>query len=319
MVCVAVAYGGVRLAIKRLRSGGVAAIAAVGVVAVGVVATVVWELLAEPGPSLAGNSIRTDLHYLHRDFGDFVTHLVGGFGVQGVAGIVIWSWLAAVVCLVLVAGFLGTWRHRAALLATIALGMATTVGVAVFVIYPIGPGGFQGRYVLPFLVVIPLLAAEIASRNLGRFSQAFTQGMRGKRVVAFGAVSIVSSFILAVAVANVLQLGAISLSSWAIAVLTVFALFVCVTFVRRRPRSEVTVISGFLIGIATICAAGEFSALHTDWEEYSNAPSYFIFDYHHAPAFWVVLCAGACALLVLAMWKTLSPNLQPADMPSVAP
>jgi hypothetical protein len=98
---------------------------------------------------------------------------VGTFGTLSIRlpTAVYWIWWLLVLLLVAVAAAVGRARER------VLLGTTCVAVVALPVLfyawaYRFTGFGLQGRYMLPAVLLIPLLAGEIASRHAGRLTQA---------------------------------------------------------------------------------------------------------------------------------------------------
>jgi hypothetical protein len=159
MLLVAVAGG--RRTLALVRSGGRRAAVAITVVVVSVVATTAWEIVVQPQP-------RRDLHAAARDVPDAVGLLpdlarqsLGEFGwLDTRMPAVAYAALATlIVGLVLMALVVGRRRQRVVLCTLVVASVAVTIGVDALN----RPTGFgvQARYVLAFLVVVPLYAGEV--------------------------------------------------------------------------------------------------------------------------------------------------------------
>ncbi|UQX88449.1 DUF2142 domain-containing protein [Jatrophihabitans telluris] len=95
--------------------------------------------------------------------------LVGRFGWLdvGLPHVLVDTWQWGVVALVVIALSVASGRQRLVLTATILLVLAVTVTLASALITGTGYA-VQGRHILPIAVLIPLVAGELARRNLGR-------------------------------------------------------------------------------------------------------------------------------------------------------
>ena len=171
---VALALVGGRPAMVRLRGAGRPAVVGALLLLAGLVASAAWDV-ATVGHTLASTaSLATRLSSDARMLpGVVLPEQVGVFGFLDVQmpKAVYWAWDATVGALLLTALVLGDVRERLTLVAAAALAVAVTLGVAVFVI---DPTGFptQGRYTLPFTVVVLLLAGEIVARHAERLGAA---------------------------------------------------------------------------------------------------------------------------------------------------
>jgi hypothetical protein len=161
---VAAALVGPRTLVRAVRSGRRPAVAAGLVVAAATAASVWWELTRQPHPSLDRTSVTDALGPSWGNLDEIARQAVGVFGAldapmpRGGA----WLWLALLVALAATALFVGGRRERLSVLALPAGAVVVTLVMSV-VLREIGP--LQGRYALPFLVLVPLWYGEVVLRR----------------------------------------------------------------------------------------------------------------------------------------------------------
>ncbi len=158
---VLVALVGIRPAVEIVRQGGRRAIVALTAVVLGAATSLAWEVVVQPHPERSlGAAIRTipgELQELPAIF----EQALGVFGWldtrMSTVGYLLWK--ALLVGLIALALLVGRRRRRMVLLGLIVSSVLVTVGIAVLN----RPTGFgvQARYVLAFLVVVPLAAGEM--------------------------------------------------------------------------------------------------------------------------------------------------------------
>jgi O-antigen/teichoic acid export membrane protein len=150
----------------RIRDGGRTAVASLGAIAIASLVTVYWDLTVLPSPPF---SLSTAVHALPsavKGLPNQVRQLVGIFGWNDTTmpqlGYAFWLLLALVV--VVPALRWGTGRQRLALLGLVVAIVLGDIGIATVIEAQIG-FTTQARYLLPLIVGIPMLAAEIAARR----------------------------------------------------------------------------------------------------------------------------------------------------------
>ncbi len=169
MLAIAIGLGrlSVRGAWSRIRSGGRAAAGAVAIATVGTAVCVVWT------QSL---SLRTPVLWDRFGHGLVVAaglvpasarQGVGVFGWQSVPlpAAVYWLWGLLAAGLLLVALAVGRWRDRL-LLAGSVLAVAVVYELLAAAVFIQNGFGMQGRYILPALVMLPLLCVEVLADRL---------------------------------------------------------------------------------------------------------------------------------------------------------
>jgi len=166
MVALVVAWRGWRRCWQAVRRGGGRAVAAASTVALACAATAVWEATAQPGVDFEGDyfweMVPETMSTLDHVLGD----LVGTFGWLDTTmpQAAYLTWAAMVIALVVVAFVRGDRRDRLVLSAVPVILLVLTVGISAGVLRQNG-FSVQGRHVLAFAVVLPLLAAEVAAAN----------------------------------------------------------------------------------------------------------------------------------------------------------
>ncbi|MDQ6725220.1 MAG: DUF2142 domain-containing protein [Actinomycetota bacterium] len=160
-VLLPVALLGLRPAAAVVRRSGRWAVGAAGVVAVGMASSLVWELLVQPHPVRSLGTAVRDVPSELRQLPEILDQAIGVFGwldtrMSRPAYLV---WKVLLVGIVVLAVAVSRARRRLVMLGLVVAGAAVTVGVAVLN-RPTGFGA-QGRYVLPFLVAVPLVAGEL--------------------------------------------------------------------------------------------------------------------------------------------------------------
>jgi hypothetical protein len=156
--------------VGAVRAAGGRAIAA-GVVIVGAAATsLIWEFTLQPRPSPSGTSVMDAV----RPSIDRLLHLgpelIGVFGALDapMPGAGHLAWLALLVVLAGAALVVGDRRERLSVPGVLAAAVAVTLVMSV-VYREIGP--LHARYVLPFLVLVPLWLGEVVLRGRGRLPE----------------------------------------------------------------------------------------------------------------------------------------------------
>ncbi len=147
---------------RTARAGGAWAVGAVVAVVAAGAATAGWELTHQPGVPFDGGFFLNQLGPSIADLPRVQQELVGVFGSVDVPlpGPARWAWTAMLLGLVVTAFTLGSRRQRTVL-------AAAAVGVVVVTVLVssafLRQNGFQvqGRHVLAFAVLLPLLAGEV--------------------------------------------------------------------------------------------------------------------------------------------------------------
>ena len=166
LVSVAALVGPRRL-VGAARSGGVAAAAAGLAIAAAAAAGVWWQLTRQPHPSPNRTSVTDALGPSWDHLGEIAREAVGVFGALDapMPGAGEWLWYALLAGLGATAMHVGRGRERLSVPALLVAALAVALGMSV-VYREIGP--LHGRYVLPFLVLVPLWYGEVVLRGRDR-------------------------------------------------------------------------------------------------------------------------------------------------------
>jgi hypothetical protein len=166
-------FVGPRVALAALRRGRLATLMSATAVFAAIAAGRYWETTYEPHTTLSllpsWSNISIALTQLHRALSD----LVGNFGylTNPLSPTVVWAWAIAAALLVVVAIAVGDLPARVALIGGLIIAFAFPIYfVAASYIYT--GYGLQGRHFLPFVVVLPLAAAETLRRRSHRVAAA---------------------------------------------------------------------------------------------------------------------------------------------------
>lgn len=155
-----VALLGARPALALVRRGGRRGAAALTAVAVAMASTLAWELVVQPHPARSIGAAVRGLPREVRTLPQILDQAIGVFGWLDTRmsrpAYVLWKAILAV--LVVLAVTVARRRQRLVVAGLVMAGAVVTLGVAVLN-RPTGFGA-QGRYVLPFLVAVPLVAGE---------------------------------------------------------------------------------------------------------------------------------------------------------------
>jgi predicted membrane protein DUF2142 len=171
------AVAGPRESLRLLRSSRRGALLAAGAIALAAAAGLVWELRYQPhvatGPAAIVKGIGPSLDALPK----LPKEAVGVFGAFDVyaplsACILWWAMFAALLGGAAVAG-----GRRAAWTLLALVGAAVAVTLIVSAVYRQTGFELQTRYVLPYLVVVPLWAGELLSRRPPEFGRALLGGL----------------------------------------------------------------------------------------------------------------------------------------------
>ena len=167
---VPIALIGPRRAWALLRDGGRWAAGSAAVVLAAMAAGGAWEVLRQPHPPVDAVDAELVTTAARETFGYLLRQQIGVFGWNEVnmPPEARTSWLACLVGLLVLAAVVARWRDRLVLAGTVAA--AVVVSIAVFITVHRTGFPMQGRYVLPFVVVVPLLAGELVARSHGRLS-----------------------------------------------------------------------------------------------------------------------------------------------------
>ena len=158
----ALATGGYRLPWEFVRGRGRAAMAALAAIAAAIVLNRVWERAHGPEATTGFANLRAVLDEAVGEWWRASSELVGKFGYleYRLPAIVYVAWFAAGFALVAAATAVARRRERIALAATVGVALVLPMLMWIYAIRQTG-FGLQGRYVLPALVAVPLVAGEL--------------------------------------------------------------------------------------------------------------------------------------------------------------
>jgi hypothetical protein len=165
LVVVALVRGPRTLAASA-QAGGRWAAGACVVIVLGVVASVAWSVAVEPHPALHLPALPRGIAEGAGMVPAMLAQAVGIFGWAdlGMPNLVHALWGALVLGLVVVAWKVADGRRRFALAVTLVAAVASIVVLWAFAIRPTSPDfKMQGRYALPVLVAVPLVAVEVVA------------------------------------------------------------------------------------------------------------------------------------------------------------
>lgn len=169
MAAVVVGWRGRRAGWAAARDGGAAAAVAVAAIAIAAGSTAVWEAAFQPGVDIDGAYF---LNQLGPSFGELPgvgRDLVGHFGWLDtrMPALAYLTWAAMALVLLALALRVGTRRQRVLLCAVLLGTVVVTVLISAGLLRQ---NGFrvQGRHVLAFAVMAPLLAGDVLAGGAGR-------------------------------------------------------------------------------------------------------------------------------------------------------
>ena len=185
LLALVVVLRGPRPVLALARAHRRAAAATTAVVGSGIVATALWTIIVEPHAEVRPSTVIGGVGPGLRQLPEVARHAVGSFGWFDVD--LPWPlyalWGVLVVGMVALALVVGSRRERTAVVALAALEVVGAVVVYAAVIRPTSPDfRMQGRYVLPLLVALPLVAGEVVHGNVGRVASL----LRGRASVLLG-------------------------------------------------------------------------------------------------------------------------------------
>ncbi|MDP8975707.1 MAG: DUF2142 domain-containing protein [Actinomycetota bacterium] len=168
-VVMVVTSSGVKHSWLVCRTAGKRSVWSLGAVALAVVLSVTWAAVVEPGMSVTRAAIRGAVLPSWQDIPSVFRQVIGTFGAleTWMPEIAYKLWWSAGGALCVLALLLGSWRDRAVLVMVGAGSLGMTMLVSV-VNMAVSGYGMQGRYVLPLLVAVPLLAGETVVRRRHR-------------------------------------------------------------------------------------------------------------------------------------------------------
>jgi hypothetical protein len=170
---VVVGLDGATTMVGRLRAGGRAAAAASASVLVAVVAALTWEVAVQPHPRHPLGDIADRILPASSELPEVLRQQIGVFGWLDAAmpTAAYAAWRMLLVVLVTLGVLVATGRARRAFVATVVGAALVTVGLGAAVVHQTG-FGMQGRYVLPVVVAVPLVAGELLARRRSRLGAA---------------------------------------------------------------------------------------------------------------------------------------------------
>jgi hypothetical protein len=162
------AAGGVRPLWDKARAAGRWSAGAATAVALATVGTVAWEVAYQPGVDFDGALFRRELGPAFGTLRGAGREAIGVFGNldSHLPGWVYVLWTMLLVALVAAALAAGTNRQRVVLAAMVVAVPAVAVLVCAGIMRQNG-FGLQGRHVLPFATLLPLLAGAVLAANGG--------------------------------------------------------------------------------------------------------------------------------------------------------
>lgn len=174
----ALSIGGHRPAWEFLRGRGRPAIAALAAIAVAIGLNRVWERAHGAEATTGFANLRAVLDEAVGEWWRASSELVGKFGYleYRLPWIAYVAWFAAGFALVAVALLAGRRRERLALAAVLAAALLLPMVMWIYAIRQTG-FGLQGRYVLPALVVVPLIAGELVRAHAAELGERLRRGL----------------------------------------------------------------------------------------------------------------------------------------------
>ena len=180
----------VRGAWSALRRGGWWSVGTMAILAAGMAGGVGWELLRQGQPDVEATDASVLVDAARSVFGYLLRQQVGVFGWNEVPlpEPAFALWVIGLVGLVGLALIAGSRRARLGMVLTVVVAVVTSMAVFAAVRRTGFP--MQGRYVLPVMVAIPMLAGEILFRHRQRLSSQVQAGILLAATVAAGAVQV---------------------------------------------------------------------------------------------------------------------------------
>lgn len=168
LVLVLICLARPRAMVAAVLRGGRRAQATGAVLAVGVLATVWWELAFEPRVSASPAQVLTNLPVAWQRLSEVADQTIGRLGWISIRldGQLIALWWALLLLLLFAAALVGSWWDRLALLTACVSVIALVLAVDAAVVQPTSKDfQMQARYVYGVAVVVPLLAADTLRRR----------------------------------------------------------------------------------------------------------------------------------------------------------
>lgn len=188
-----VALMGSRAAWNLIRAGGRRSATALGVTALAVASNLIWEFLVVEPPLVRFPSEMASFSSSFAELRGTFRHLVGVFGwldvVMPYLAYVVW--FALLVVVVLLGWLVGSRRHRLALILLTGGSFLIAGCLSAFWLRRWGIG-MQGRYFLPLLVSVPLLAGEIIRSGHTRLTGLWPRRMGAWVAIVVAAIQLVA-------------------------------------------------------------------------------------------------------------------------------
>ncbi|MDQ6650638.1 MAG: DUF2142 domain-containing protein [Actinomycetota bacterium] len=193
-----VALVGVRGALRLVGTGRRRAVPALGVLVLAAGSTAAWELSVQPHPAFDLSVSAKALPALYRAGPELLTEWVGKFGWADLPmpAAFYWVWVSLFLLVCLLAALLGTGRERLLLGGVLFVSLACVVVVEAGVIaqthFPM-----YGRYVLPAVLTLPLVAGEIVRRHAARLFPPLRRALPVAVFAGAAAVQVAAVFVTA--------------------------------------------------------------------------------------------------------------------------
>jgi hypothetical protein len=160
------ALTGIKPGMAVFRNGGRYAGAALAAIAVAVGLNRIWEALYGPDLPIDPTPLGLALKSGWFELPGVLQQEIGSFDYleNGLSPLAYTAWYSLVAALFAIALLIGTRRERAVLCIVLVVALALPVALVAAIMRHTGYG-LQGRYVLAFTVLIPLLAGEIVFRG----------------------------------------------------------------------------------------------------------------------------------------------------------
>ena len=161
----ALAWLGRHKAWRVVRHGGRSAAAALSTTAVATAIGLAWQLVVQPGTGLSLSDLPGHLRSASGELSLYYHEMVGNFGwlTQPVPQWALWVWTGLLATLIVLGVACGGTRERFVLVGAVAAAVALSIVISAVVGYPLY-SRLQGRWVLPFAVVVPLAAGDVLRR-----------------------------------------------------------------------------------------------------------------------------------------------------------
>jgi len=186
---------GPRQVFLTLRSGRWWSAAALAAIVAGVAANAAWGLVVQPHPPLDVGAVLGWIPHSLGDLREVLRQDVGSFGWADVnmPKAAYAAWTALELVLVAAAFVVGSRRQRLVLAAVIGGCLAATVMIDAAVIHPTH-FPMYGRYALPLLVAVPLVAGETVRANHVRVRAIWARVLAGGVMTVAASVQLVGFY-----------------------------------------------------------------------------------------------------------------------------